>query len=240
MTLRFDYTGKTVLVTGASQGIGLGIANAFADAGAQVHITGTREQASAYPADLSRFAYHRVRMEAADERAALADALGEIDILINNAGTAGDDEYSLDGAERVIEVNLNAVIDLSYRLRDRLAANRGAIVNVASTASFIALRDRPGYTASKHGLLGFTKSIADMWARESIRVNAVAPGFIDTQIIDWARSDEAMMKSFLRQIPARRIGTPAEVAACVLFLAAPEAAYVTGHALVVDGGYLLR
>ncbi|MES2095632.1 MAG: SDR family oxidoreductase [Pseudomonadota bacterium] len=240
MTLRFDYAGKAVLVTGGTQGIGLGIASAFADAGARVHVTGTRAAAADYDADLTRFAYTRVRMESPEERAALAEAIPALDILINNAGTAGDDEYSLEGYARVVEVNLTAVVDLTYRFRERLAAARGAIVNVASSASFIALRDRPGYTASKHGLLGFTRSIADMWAREGIRVNAVAPGFVDTQILDWAREDAAMMKQFLRQIPARRIGTPADVAACVLFLAAPEASYVSGHALVVDGGYLLR
>lgn len=240
MALCFDYSGKVVLVTGGSQGIGLTIAGAFDEAGAEVHITGTRAVAKDYPHDLSRFRYHRVRMEKEEDRAELAAVLPTLDILVNNAGTAGEDEYSLEGFERIVEVNLNAVVDLSYRFRERLSKSGGAIVNIASTASHIALRDRPGYTASKHAILGFTRSIADMWAREGIRINAVAPGFIDTRIIDWARADDAMMKTFLRQIPARRIGTPAEVAACVLFLAAPEASYVVGHSLVVDGGYLLR
>ncbi|WP_109807505.1 SDR family NAD(P)-dependent oxidoreductase [Sphingosinithalassobacter portus] len=240
MTLRFDYSGCVVLVTGGTQGIGFGIASAFADAGACVHITGTRAAADDYANDLSRFSYHRVRMENPAERAALSEAIAELDILVNNAGAAGDDEYSLEGHERIIEINLNAVVDLCYRFRERLSARKGAIVNIASVASFIGMRDQPAYAASKHGLVGFTRSIADLWAKYAIRCNAVAPGFVDTAIIEWARSDAALMQKFVQAIPERRIGTPEEIAACVLFLASPQASYVRGHTLVADGGYTLR
>ena len=240
MAITFDFTGKCVLVTGGSQGIGFGIASAFADAGAIVHITGTRDEPGAYPNDLSRFHYHRARMQSPEERTALAASIEQLDVLVNNAGMARDDEYDFKSYGEVIEVNLNAVVDLCYQFKDRLALRKGAIVNIASVGAHIALRDQPAYSASKAGVLGFTKAIADKWAREGIRCNAVSPGFIDTQIIEWARADGELSPDLLRQVPLRRLGKPEDVAAAVLFLAAEESAYVSGHSLVVDGGYLIR
>lgn len=238
--IRFDFQGKRALVTGGTQGIGLGIAQAFADAGAEVVITGTRVNAADYDDDLSRFIYVRARMDQPADRGALVEAAGPIDILVNNAGQSHTDEYSMDGYGRVIEVNLNAAVELCYMFHPALRERGGCIVNVGSCASFIAIGYAPAYTASKTGLLGFTRAVADQWARDGVRVNLVAPGFIETRMTADVRADERKAGNTLRMIPVRRFGTPPEVAAATLFLASFEASYITGQSLVVDGGLMLR
>jgi 3-oxoacyl-[acyl-carrier protein] reductase len=121
-----------------------------------------------------------------------------------------------------------------------LSAAHGAIINVGSVGGEIALRDHPAYTASKHGVHGLTKALADKWSRLGIRINGVAPGFIHTRLSEWSRADAATEKQFLKQVPAGRFGTPSDVANAVLFLASDEASYIRGHSVPVDGGYLLR
>jgi 3-oxoacyl-[acyl-carrier protein] reductase len=238
--MRFDFGGKNVLVTGGSRGIGLAIAEGFARAGARVHVTGSEERADCYDADLSAFTYHRLRLEVRADRQAVCAAIPNLDILVNNAGQSRDDEYEYEGFVRTLEVNLNAVVELCYGFREVLARRHGAIVNVGSSVAFAALRSVPAYTASKAGMLGFTRALADQWAREGIRVNYVAPGFIETRMTNWARQSEEANAALLRSIPARRWGTPAEVAVTVLFLADPEASYITGQSIIVDGGLMLR
>ena len=238
--IRFDFGGKRVLVTGGTQGIGLGIAKAFADSSAEVVVSGTRDRASDYDEDLSGYTYLQARMDQPADRAALAEATGPIDILVNNAGQSHPDEYSMEGYGRVIEVNLNAAVELCYLFHPTLSDRGGTIVNVGSCASFIAIGYAPAYTASKSGLLGFTRAVADQWARDGIRVNLVAPGFIETRMTAGVREDEGKNKNMLRAIPARRYGSPAEVAAATLFLASAEASYITGQSIVVDGGLMLR
>jgi 3-oxoacyl-[acyl-carrier protein] reductase len=240
VVITFDFSQKIVLVTGGSQGIGYAIARGFAEAGAEVHITGTRASTADYGNDLSDFVYHQLDLAEEVGRQRLAEAFSTLDILVNNAGSAELGEYDYRTYLRTIEVNLNSVVDLCYRFYERLCERKGAIINVGSSASFIALRDYPAYTASKSGLLGFTRAIADKWVSRGVRVNLVAPGFIDTKIIDWAKSDTARQAEILRSIPAGRWGKPDEVAATVMFLASPEAAYITGQSIVVDGGLMLR
>lgn len=238
--VRFDFAGKKVLVTGGSRGIGLAIAEAFVEAGASVHITGTQAQASLYDADLSRFTYHQAQLGDRAHRKALRQSIQSLDILVNNAAQAADNEYEYEGFASTIDVNLNAAAELCYDFHPLLAQQRGAIVNMGSSASFIALKHVPAYTASKAGLLGLTRALADQWAPDGIRVNLVAPGFVDTQIIDWAKQRKDGGAAVLRTIPAHRWGEPREVAVVVLFLASANASYVTGQSLIVDGGLMLR
>jgi 3-oxoacyl-[acyl-carrier protein] reductase len=232
--------GKTVLVTGGSQGIGLAIAEAFHGIGADVTITGTRTAASDYEDDLSRFTYVQCNVAEAAEREALAGRFDGLDVLVNNAGMGRQDEYTMAGFEAVIDVNLNAVMHLCLLFHDRLAKRGGSIVNTGSLSSFLALRETPAYTASKAGVLGLTRALADKWATDGIRVNMIAPGFIATRMTKGLRDNPAGSEKMLRAIPMRRWGEPAEVAGAVLFLASPAASYITGQSIAMDGGLMLR
>ncbi|MBV7257145.1 SDR family oxidoreductase [Pacificimonas sp. WHA3] len=233
--------GKRVLVTGGTQGIGQATAALFRDAGAKVTITGTRAAASDYDGeDLAGMTYLQCRMTDKAEIDALAARFDALDALVNNAGMGRQDEYEQDAFEEVILVNLSAVMKLSTLLRPALAKARGSIVNVGSLSSFLALKETPAYTASKAGILGLTRALADKWAPDGIRVNMVAPGFIETRMTSGMRADAGFEKKLLKAVPMRRWGAPEEVAECIAFLAGPGASYVTGQSLAMDGGLMLR
>lgn len=232
--------GKTVLVTGGTQGIGRAAAMAFRDLGAKVTISGTRASASDYDDVLPGLTYVKANMAEKADITALAGGFGTLDILVNNAGVGHPNEYSMEGFEAVLNVNLNAVMDLSLRCHAMLTATKGAIVNVGSLASFLALKEAPAYTASKAAILGLTRALADKWAPDGIRVNMVAPGYIATRMTAPMRVDEAYEKQVLKAVPMRRWGQPEEVAAPIVFLASPGAGYITGQSLAMDGGLMLR
>jgi 3-oxoacyl-[acyl-carrier protein] reductase len=239
--LTFDFAGASVLVTGGSNGIGLGVARSFAEAGAAVTVTGTRASASDYDHDLSAFTYRQCRMGDAREVAGLAASLDTLDVLVNNAGQnlpGGRDEWGEGVFEEVLAVNLVAPFRLAQACHDLLAAgDGGAVVNVGSMTSFFGLEIVPGYGAAKAGVVQMTKTLAVSWARDGIRVNAVAPGLIASNMTAPMLELDELMAPILARTPMGRVGTPEDVAPAVLFLASPAARYVTGHTLVVDGGF---
>lgn len=232
--------GKKVLVTGGSQGIGHATAAALQALGAEVTVTGTRASFADYEAPLDGVGYIQADLGKPETRAALAARFPMLDVLVNNAGGGSANEYDQNQFEAVIDLNLNAVMDLSTRLFPALKVGQGSIVNVGSLASFLALRETPAYTASKAGLLGLTRALGDKWAPDGVRVNLVAPGFIATRMTAGMRVNPDYEKRLLKAVPMRRWGQPSEIADAILFLASPAASYITGQSIAIDGGMMLR
>lgn len=239
--ITLNFTGQAVLVTGGSNGIGHAIARAFADAGAAVTITGTRAAASDYATDLSGLSYRQLRVEDAamiDRFIADCDAL---DVLVNNAGNAvrGDEGQSPEGFELNMDINLNSVFRLCQGLRGRLALRPGSVVNIASMTSYISSPRVPGYGASKAAVLQLTKTLAELYAPDGIRVNAIAPGWIETNLTAAPRTMDGFSETIIARTPLRRWGRPQELAGTALYLASDQlAGFVTGVTIPVDGGYI--
>jgi 2-deoxy-D-gluconate 3-dehydrogenase len=246
----FDLTGRTAAVTGAGRGIGRGLALALAEAGADVLLVGraasqgaTRDEVQA----LGRTC-NIVDVDLADRaatRAAGAEiAAAGVDVLVNNAGVidrAGILSVEPDAWDRVLDVNLNAVFELS-RLVAGPMAERGAgkIVNVASLLSFQGGLNVASYAAAKHAVAGLTRAMANELAGRGVQVNAIAPGYIETDNTQALRADPDRFSAISSRIPAGRWGTPEDLAGAVVFLSAPASNYVNGHILVVDGGWMAR
>lgn len=240
----FDLSGKAALVTGASGGIGGAIARALHRQGAAVTLAGTRREAlEALAAELGERAHvataNLAEPGAADELARAAEeAMGSIDILVNNAGLTRDGlvlRMKDEDWQTVLDVNLTAAFRLSRAaLRGMMKRRFGRIVNITSIVGVTGNPGQVNYAASKAGMIGMTKSMAAEVAARGVTVNCIAPGFITTAMTD-ALNDEQKQK-LLSNIPAGRMGEPDEIATAAVYLASPEAAYVTGHTLHVNGG----
>jgi len=240
----FDLTGKTALVTGASGGIGAEIARALHGAGAVVALSGTREgplqelaqdlgeRAHVLPCNLSE----PDAVEALPKRA--IEAMGSLDILVNNAGITQDNllmRMSDDQWQKVLDVNLTAAMRLMRgSLRGMMKARWGRIVNISSVVGATGNPGQTNYVAAKAGLVGMSKALAQEVASRGITVNCVAPGFIATPMTDALNDDQKA--AINARIPAGRMGSPADIAAAVLYLASQEAGYVTGAVVHVNGG----
>lgn len=233
------FSGKTVIVTGGTSGIGQGIGRAFVAAGAIVHATGATqaevEMAGTVEPAL-RYAQLDVRSTAAVE--AYAGAFAHVDVLINCAGVnLRAAELTAPGFETVLDINLNGSMRTAYALREKLGG--GAILNIGSMFSFFGAPHAPAYAASKHAVAGLTKSLAVAFAKEQIRVNALAPGWIETAMTAVPRANAQRNAELMSRTPLGRWGTPADLAPAALFLCSPLAGYITGAVLPIDGGYMV-
>ncbi|WP_292959835.1 2-dehydro-3-deoxy-D-gluconate 5-dehydrogenase KduD [Novosphingobium sp. UBA1939] len=252
----FDLTGRVAVVTGANTGIGQGIAVALAQAGADVAAVGRTpaEETAAkvralgrrcelVSADLSSIA------PVGDVVATVVAALGGVDILVNNAGIirrADAVDFTEEDWDAVVDTNLKSVFFLSQAAgrhmiaRHRETGRRGKIINIASMLSFQGGIRVPSYTASKSGVAGLTKLLANEWAAKGVNVNAIAPGYIATNNTAALQSDETRNRQIMERIPEGRWGSPEDIGGAAVFLSSRAADYVQGHVLAVDGGWLAR
>ena len=253
MNISFDN--KVALVTGAASGLGLATAKAFAESGASVALADANESAvRSAAAELSARGHKALAIscDVADDAqvAAMVEqtvaAFGRLDAAYNNAGVqnivAEAADSSREDFDRVISINLRGVWScMKFELRQMLEQGTGAIVNCSSIGGLVGGPRRGTYQASKHGVLGLTKSAALDYAARGIRINAICPGIIHTSMLDRMMTTQASaIDAMLKDVPIGRLGRPEEIASAVLWLCSSAASLVVGHALVVDGGYTIR
>lgn len=249
----FKLDGKVAIVTGASRGLGQGMALGLAEAGADIvalstnenNLTETVEQVEklgrkVVPAQCDVTDYKQIRA-AVDKT---LDEFGTVDILVNNAGTirrAPATEFSDEDWQVVMDTNLNGLFRFCREVGKIMVANkRGKIINVASLLSFSGGITVPAYAASKGGVAQLTKALANEWAKDNVQINAIAPGYFETDNTEALRKNETRFKEISARIPAGQWGKPEDLKGAVVFLASRASDYVNGHILLVDGGWMAR
>ena len=253
--MNLSFENKVALVTGAGSGMGLATAKAFAEAGASVVLADSNEESvHAAAKDIVAVGHKAlaIRCDVSDESQVAAmvvqtvSTFGRLDAAFNNAGVQSPIAETADASgeefDRVNSINLRGVWNcMKYELLQMRKQGSGAIVNNSSIGGIIGIAGRGVYHASKHGVLGLTKSAALEYASRGIRINAICPGTINTPMVSgMLTSEPEAMKEIMKDQPIGRLGRPEEIAAPVLWLCSPGASFVIGHALVVDGGYTVR
>ncbi|KAA9162654.1 glucose 1-dehydrogenase [Amycolatopsis acidicola] len=248
-----SLAGKVAIVTGAGRGLGRAMAEALAEAGARVTVASRTakeldafvaeqekagREALACPTDITDAAAVEAMVEATVER------FGRVDILVNNSGIVATTpllEQEPEEWDRVIATNLRGVYLATRAAGKHLVAQKsGKVITIASNFALQGVANHAAYSASKAGVLAFTRSMAVEWSRHGIQVNAIAPGYFATDLNAGMRADDAVMDKVLRAIPARRMGEPGEIKPWLLLLAGPESDFMTGEYLVLDGGQTIR
>jgi NAD(P)-dependent dehydrogenase (short-subunit alcohol dehydrogenase family) len=236
---RFDN--KVVLLTGGTSGIGLGIANAFANQGARVIATGaTREEVDQAKSMNSKIDFKQLNVSTSENVQDFFENIDTLDVLINCAGIIKRElEHDPEVFQEVINVNLNGTMRACSAARDFLKETNGSIINIASMLTFFGGGLVPAYSASKGGIAQLTKSLAIAYASDQIRVNAIAPGWIKTPLTTALQEDENRANAILSRTPMNRWGEPEDLAGPAMFLASDDAKFVTGSIIPVDGGYMI-
>lgn len=247
-TEAFSLAGRTALVTGVSRGIGRAIAVGLAAAGADLVLAGRPGSADATRADVEALgrAVTTVELDLSDPAAVASGALDhllpdDVDILVNNAGVIHREpaeDVGIDAWSGVVDVNLTSLFFLTQRVaRPMLERGRGKVINIASLLSFEGGLNVTSYAASKHAVAGLTRALSNEWSSRGVQVNAIAPGYIVTDNTAQLRDDAARSRTIDDRIPAGRWGLPSDLVGAAVFLASGASDYVTGHVLLVDGGW---
>jgi 2-deoxy-D-gluconate 3-dehydrogenase len=249
---QFRLDGQVAVVTGGNRGLGMGIATALSEAGADIvsiQHTDDVSQLASNIADTGRQLLPLaidLAQEGAAERvlAATLQRFGHVDILVNNAGIqrrAPSVDFSLQDWDDVIHINLRAVFTFCQVFgREMVRQGHGKIINIASLLAFQGGFTIPAYTASKHGVVGLTRALCNEWASQGVNVNAIAPGYMDTEMNTALRANPQRNREISERIPAKRWGTPADMGGAAVFLASAASDYINGQVLTIDGGWLAR
>jgi 3-oxoacyl-[acyl-carrier protein] reductase len=240
-----DFSGKQVLVVGGSSGIGNGIAQAFRARAARVHVCGTRASAADYSAeegsDLEGLQYAQLDVSNPQAIESFKPPFDALDVLVLAQGAViyRRGEFQMDGFRKVMEINLMSLMACATKFHAMLSTAKGSLIIVSSTAAYHSTMGNPAYNASKTGAVGLTRTLAEAWAENDIRVNGIAPGLVDTKMTKVTTANPKRLEGALERIPLRRLGTPADMAGAALFLASPLSSYIIGQTIVVDGGLIL-